>query len=146
MSNTYQQLEILIVDDNFDDADLVMRALKKHNFVNHIVHLKDGADAIDYIYGLGKYSQRNTESLPQVIFLDMKMPKVGGLEVLAKLKSDPDKRRIPIVILTSTAEDPDIRKAYDLGANSFIVKPIEFENFAKTVSELGYYWLAFNKI
>lgn len=143
MSN--QEIEILIIEDNPHDAELTIRSLKKQNLSNKLFHLTDGAEALDYIYGTGKYAGRNTEMKPRVIFLDLKMPKLNGLEVLQRIKSDPELRSIPVVILTSSAEDPDIKRCYELGANSYIVKPVEFENFAKTVSNLGLYWMVINK-
>ena len=140
-----QEVEILIVEDNPDDAELVIRALKKQNLANNVVHLIDGAEALDFIYGLNNYSGRNIENIPRVILLDLKMPKVNGLEVLQRLKADPLTKKIPVVILTSSNEDPDIKKAYDLGANSYIVKPVNFDNFSKIVADLGLYWMVVNK-
>jgi two-component system response regulator len=144
MSNN--EVEILIVEDNPNDAELTIRALKKQNLANNLIHLIDGAQALDFIFGTGDYSQRNINNIPKVILLDLKMPKVNGLEVLEKIKSDPRTKAIPVVILTSSAEDPDIKKSYDLGANSYIVKPVEFDNFARTVSDLGLYWMVINKM
>lgn len=141
-----QEVEILIVEDNPNDAELTIRALKKQNLANNLIHLIDGAQALDFIFGTGEYSGRNINNAPKVILLDLKMPKVTGLEVLEKIKSDPRTKTIPVVILTSSAEDPDIKKSYELGANSYIVKPVEFDNFAKTVSDLGLYWMVVNKV
>jgi two-component system, response regulator len=138
-------IEILLVEDNPDDAALTIRSLKKLNFANKLVHLEDGAEAIDFIFGLGKYEGQPLNKTPRVIFLDINMPKVSGLQVLEKLKSNEATRAIPVVILTSSAEDPDIKRAYELGANSYIVKPVEFENFSKTVAELGMYWMMVNQ-
>ena len=140
------EVEILIVEDNQEDAELTMRALKKNHLANKIVHLLDGAEALDFIYGQGNYEGRNINQLPRVILIDLKMPKVSGLEVLKAFKSDPRIKAIPIVILTSSAEDPDIKEAYELGANSYIVKPVDFNVFFKTVAELGLYWLVVNKV
>lgn len=139
------EVEILLVEDNPGDAELTIRALKKENLANKLVHLTDGAEAIDFLFGTGQYANRRMENAPRVILLDLKMPKVGGLEVLEKIKSDDRTRKIPVVILTSSAEDPDIRRCYALGANSYIVKPVEFHNFSKTVSDLGLYWLVVNR-
>jgi CheY-like chemotaxis protein len=139
------EVEILIVEDNPYDADLAIRALQRNNLANKIVHLNDGAEALYFIFGTGMYEGRNVEITPKVILLDLKMPKVSGLEVLEKIKSDPRTRVIPVVILTSSAEDPDVKRSYELGANSYIVKPVEFENFARTISELGLYWMVINK-
>ena len=140
------EVEILLIEDNYEDAELTIRALKKQHLANKLTHLMDGAEALDFIFGIGNYSERNILQVPRVIFLDLKMPKINGLEVLQKIKSDPRTRAIPVVILTSSAEDPDIRRSYDLGANSYIVKPVDFENFAKTVSELGLYWMVVNRV
>lgn len=139
------ELEIILVEDNPDDAALAIRALKKQNLANKLIHLTDGAEALDFMYGAGEYAGRNIDNMPKVILLDLKMPKVNGIEVLEKLKSDPVLKDIPIVVLTSSAEDPDIKKCYDLGANSYIVKPVDFDNFAKTVVDLGMYWVVLNK-
>jgi two-component system response regulator len=137
-------VEIILVEDNPDDAALTVRALKKHNLANRLIHLKDGAEALDFIYGTGAYEGRNVSQTPKVILLDLKMPKINGIEVLQKIKSDPTKKAIPIVVLTSSAEDPDIKRCYELGANSYIVKPVEFENFTQKISELGMYWMVLN--
>jgi two-component system, response regulator len=136
-------LEIILVEDNLDDAALVIRALKKNNLANKLVHLKDGAEALDFIFG--KIADEDVQTkAPKVILLDLKMPKVNGIEVLEKVKSDPRTKTIPVVILTSSAEDPDIKRCYELGANSYIVKPVEFDNFSKAVADLGCYWLLLN--
>lgn len=139
------EIEILIVEDNRYDAELTIRALKKQNLANKLIHLSDGAEALDFLFAREKYAARNPEMVPRVVFLDLKMPKVDGIEVLKAIKSDPRTRAIPVVILTSSAEDPDIKTCYDLGANSYIVKPVEFENFVKIVSDLGLYWIVINK-
>jgi two-component system response regulator len=139
-------VEILLIEDNPDDAALTVRALKKHNLANRLTHLKDGVEALEFIYGTGAFAGRNISQTPKVILLDLKMPKVNGIEVLTKLKSDPVTRAIPVVVLTSSAEDPDIKKCYELGANSYIVKPVEFDNFTKKISELGMYWMVLNKV
>jgi CheY-like chemotaxis protein len=138
-------IEILLIEDNPDDAALTIRSLKKLNFANKLVHLEDGAEAIDFIFGFGKYKGQPMDKAPKVIFLDINMPKVSGLQVLEKLKSHELTKAIPVVILTSSAEDPDIKRAYELGANSYIVKPVEFDNFSKTVADLGMYWMMVNK-
>jgi two-component system response regulator len=138
-------VEIILVEDNPDDAALTIRALKKQNLANRLVHLKDGAAALDFMFATGEYTGRNTQNIPKVILLDLKMPKINGIQVLEKLKSNPLTKMIPVVILTSSAEDPDIKQCYALGANSYIVKPVEFEDFTKKVSELGMYWALVNK-
>ncbi len=139
------KLEILLVEDNTSDAELCLRALKKHNLANKLFWVKDGAEALDYIFATGAYADRNAEELPNVILLDLKLPKVDGLEVLKKLKSDERTQLIPVVVLTSSTEDIDTVKSYKLGANSFVSKPVRFEEFAKVVAEMGMYWLLLNK-
>jgi two-component system, response regulator len=141
----HTEIEILLVDDNLSDAEMTIRALKKKNIGNSIVHLKDGAEAIDFIFGTGKYEGRNIDKLPKIILLDLKMPKVNGIEVLETLKSDDRTKSIPVVVLTSSKEDPDIKKCYALGANSYIVKPVGFDNFSAAVAELGVYWILLNQ-
>lgn len=138
-------VEIILVEDNPDDAALTIRALKKQNLANRLVHLKDGAEALDFMFGEGEYAGRNTSNIPKVILLDLKMPKINGIEVLQKLKSTASTKMIPVVVLTSSAEDPDIKRCYELGANSYIVKPVEFENFTRKISDLGMYWAVLNK-
>ncbi len=140
------EVEILIVEDNLDDAELTIRALKKSHLANHVTHLVDGAEALDFLFGTGSYTGRDILNVPRVILLDLKMPKVSGLEVLARIKAESHTRMIPVVILTSSAEDPDVKKSYELGANSYIVKPVEFQDFARVISELGMYWLVINKV
>lgn len=140
-----QEVEILIVDDNVEDAELAIRALRKQNIANKLIHLMDGVETLDFLQGTGRFKDRNTEIKPKVIFLDLKMPRLSGLQVLERIKGNPDLKSIPIVILTSSAEDPDVKRSYELGANSYIVKPVEFENFATTVANLGLYWVIINK-
>lgn len=139
------EIEILLIEDNMSDAELAIRALKKHNLINKLVHLKDGAEAIDFIFAEGNYAERNIKNTPKVILLDLQMPKINGIEVLKKLKSDERFQKIPVVILTSSKEDPDIKTCYALGANSYIVKPVKFDEFLKAVSELGFYWMLLNQ-
>jgi CheY-like chemotaxis protein len=141
----YNNIEILFAEDSVDDALLTIRVLRKSGLSNKLHHVKDGAEALDFIYCRGEYSSRNINEHPKVIFLDLKMPKVNGLEVLEKLKSDPDMKSIPVVILTSSNEDPDIEKSYALGANSYIVKPVDIDNFFQAIKELGLYWMIQNK-
>ncbi|MHB1147777.1 MAG: response regulator [Lutibacter sp.] len=138
------EIEILLIEDNINDAELTIRALKKNNLANKLVHLKDGAEAIDFIFAEGNYSGRKVENVPKVILLDLKMPKVNGIEVLKKIKADERTKKIPVVILTSSKEDPDIQECYHLGVNSYVVKPVQFEQFVKSVSELGLYWMILN--
>lgn len=139
-------VDILLVEDNGDDAELAIRELKKHNMANNLVHLSDGEQALDFIFATGKYSDsRVIEHPPKLILLDIQMPKVNGMQVLEKIKSDPRTKAIPVVILTSSKEDPDIHKCYALGANSYIVKPVNFEGFAQAIKHLGFYWLLLNQ-
>ena len=135
---------ILLVEDNPTDAELAMRALKKSNLANNLVWVKDGAEALDFLFCSGSYAGRDTKCVPRVILLDLRLPKVDGLEVLRAVKSDERTKHIPVVVLTSSKEDRDIAESYQLGVNSFISKPVAFEAFAKTVAELGMYWLLIN--
>ena len=139
-----QDIQILLVEDNRSDAALTIRALKKHNLGNNLIHLIDGAQALDFIFGKGEYSTRNPNIKPKVIFLDIKMPKVGGLEVLRIIKGDENTKMIPVVMMTSSREEKDIIESHQLGVNSYVVKPLGFENFSKTIADLGFYWLAVN--
>jgi len=139
------EVEILLIEDNFNDAELAIRALKKNSFANNLVHLNDGAEGIDFIFAQGNYIDRNIKNSPRLILLDLKMPKINGVDVLKKIKSDSRTRKIPVVILTSSKEDPDIQECYDLGANSYIVKPVEFGEFVKVMSNLGLYWMLLNQ-
>jgi two-component system, response regulator len=139
-------VEVLLVEDNISDAELTIRELKKHHMANNLVHVKDGEEALDFIFGKGQYAgQRDTLHQPKLILLDIQMPKVNGLEVLQQVKSDPLTRAIPVVILTSSKENPDVKKCYELGANSYIVKPVNFESFAEAIRNLGFYWLLLNQ-
>jgi two-component system response regulator len=137
-------IEILLVEDNKSDALLTIRTLKKYNLANNLVHLIDGAQALDFIFGKGEYEGRNIENKPKVIFLDLKMPKVSGLEVLRALKSDERTKLIPVVMMTSSKEEKDILESHLLGVNSYVVKPVGFDNFSKTIADLGLYWLVVN--
>lgn len=139
------EVEILLVEDNMNDAEMTIRTLRKKHLANYVLHLKDGACALHYLFGTGEFSGRNPGQTPKLILLDLKMPKVDGLEVLAKVKQHEPTKRIPVVVLTSSRESPDIKKAYELGANSYIVKPVDFEGFVRAISELGFYWLLFNQ-
>jgi CheY-like chemotaxis protein len=143
---TYNDIEILFVEDSVDDAMLTIRALKKSGFANNLHHVIDGAEALDFMYCREQYALRNYKKNPKLILLDLKMPKMSGMEVLEKLKSDADFRLIPIVILTSSKEDPDIQKCYSLGANSYIVKPVESDNFFNVIKEIGLYWMVLSQL
>ena len=137
----YDDVEILFVEDNIDDANLTIRALIKSGFTNKLHHVKDGAEALDFIYCKGIYASRNIRKNPKIILLDLKMPKVSGIQVLEKVKADPDFNSIPVVILTSSREDPDINRCYALGANSYIVKPVDSNKFFEAIKEIGLYWM-----
>jgi two-component system response regulator len=139
------EIEILLVEDNMSDAEMTIRALTKNHLMNKLMHLKDGAEALDFIFGQGKWEGRNVEQTPRVILLDLKMPKVNGLQVLERIKSDDRTKKIPVVVLTSSNEDPDIQTCYRLGVNSYVVKPVQFEKFVRAVSELGLYWVILNQ-
>jgi two-component system, response regulator len=138
-------VDILLVEDNINDAELAIRQLKKHNMANNLVHVADGEEALDFIFGTGKYAGRPLDKPPKLVLLDIQMPKVNGIEVLEKIKSDPLTKMIPVVMLTSSKEDPDVQKSYALGANSYIVKPVNFEGFANAIKNLGFYWLLLNQ-
>jgi two-component system response regulator len=139
------KVEILLVEDNPHDAELTIRALKKANLANRLIHVHDGAEALDFLFARGIYADRNIGNKPKVILLDIKMPKVDGIEVLRQLKLNEATRTIPVVIMTSSKEEQDIITSYDLGVNSYVVKPVDFEGFAKAVSQLGFYWLITNQ-
>ncbi|HEY0196563.1 MAG TPA: response regulator [Methanobacterium sp.] len=141
----YDEIEILLVEDNPTDAELTIRALKKKNLTNKLVWVKDGAEALDFLFATGEYADRSKEDLPKLVLLDLRMPKVDGLEVLQKIKTDERTRKIPVVVLTSSKEDEDIVKSYKLGVNSYVSKPVEFDEFTKAVSTLGLYWILLNK-
>lgn len=142
--NDQNIIEILLVEDNPRDAELTIRALKKHNLANQLVHVKDGAEALDFLFGRSIYAGRDIEQRPRVVLLDLKLPKVNGLEVLRAIKEDERLRNIPVVMVTSSTEDPDMRAAYELGANSYVVKPVEFDSFMEAMSRMGLYWLLVN--
>jgi CheY-like chemotaxis protein len=142
--NEYEHVEILLVDDSPLDAELAIRGLKEHNLANNVVWVKDGEQALDYVYRRGRFEGRSGAG-PRLILLDLKMPKVDGIEVTRTIKSDATTRHIPIVIMTSSKEEKDISESYSLGANSYIVKPLDFEALANVASQAGYYWLAINR-
>lgn len=141
----YQDAEILLVEDNPADLQLTMHVLKKHRLANRIEVARDGVEALDYIFSTGARAGRPKPIL-KVILLDVKLPKISGLEVLEKIKSDPASRTIPVVLLTSSREERDVEEGYRLGANSYIVKPVDFEQFTKCVGEIGLYWLLQNEV
>jgi two-component system response regulator len=139
------EVEILLVEDNVHDAELTIRSLKKVNLANKIVHVKDGEEALDFIFARGQFAGREIKDKPKLILLDIKMPKVDGIEVLRQLKSSTLTKTIPVVIMTSSREEQDIIDSYNLGVNSYVVKPVDFEAFAKAISDLGLFWLVINQ-
>src|ERR1700751_3957520 len=143
MENT--EVEVLLVEDNPEDAELTIRALKKNNMANKIHHVQDGDEALNFLFAQGDYSCRKIENAPKVILLDLKMPKVNGIEVLKVLKVDARTNKIPIVILTSSKENPDIQECYRLGINGYVVKPVNFDDFSKAVANVGLFWLLTNQ-
>ncbi|MBD0387167.1 MAG: response regulator [Nostoc sp. C3-bin3] len=141
-----QPISIVLVEDNPTDAELTIRALRRNRIGNQIQLLEDGAEALDFLFCRGNYAHRSMTNQPKVILLDLKLPKISGLEVLRQLKADPRTQRIPVVVLTSSAEDQDIIESYQLGVNSYIVKPVDFEQFNQVVQQLGFYWILFNQL
>lgn len=139
------EVEILLAEDNENDAELTIRALRKHNLANKLVHLKDGQEASDFIFAEGRFSERNIEDTPKLILLDLKMSKLTGIQVLQRIKSDRRTKMVPVVVLTSSKEDSDIKTCYDLGVNSYLVKPVQFEEFIKVIRDLGLYWVLLNQ-
>jgi two-component system, response regulator len=139
------EVEILLVEDNIHDAELTLRALKKNNLANRVFHAKDGQVALEFIFATGAFNDRIIENMPKVIMLDLKLPKINGIEVLERIKADERTKNIPVVVLSSSREDSDLQKCYELGVNSYIVKPVEFEKFVKSVIDLGFYWLLMNQ-
>jgi CheY-like chemotaxis protein len=144
--NNLNAVEIVLIEDNPHDAELALRALKKHGLTNKVQWLQDGAEALDFIFARGAYADRSANSRPKVILLDLKLPKVDGLEVLRRLKADEGTRSIPVVVMTSSQEEQDIIESYRLGVNSYIVKPVDFDKFAQSVADMGLYWLLLNKV
>ena len=139
------KIDIILCEDNADDAELTIRALAKQGLSNSLIHVKDGEELLQYVFCSGPYVGRNAGHQPRLIILDLKMPKVDGLEVIRKLKSDKRTCMIPVVLLTSSKEEKDIMESYALGVNSYIVKPVEFEGYVKAVSTMGLYWLILNQ-
>src|ERR1700733_1243532 len=137
---------ILLVEDNADDEELTIRALKKNNVTNNLVVARDGVEALDYLFGTGAYVGRDITALPGLVLLDLKLPKIDGLEVLRRIRGDERSRRMPVVVLTSSKEEHDVIKSYDLGANSYIRKPVDFNQFTEATRQLGLYWLMLNEV
>lgn len=143
--NVYNPIEILLIEDNPHEAELAIRSLKKNNLANTLKHIDDGAEALDFIFANGAYADREFSPNPKLIILDLKLPKVDGLEILRQIKNDPKTRSIPVTILTSSQEEKDVIESYKLGVNSYIVKPVNFESFSKAVADLGLYWMILNQ-
>jgi CheY-like chemotaxis protein len=143
--NEANEIEILLVEDNQDDLDMALRAMRKANLTNRIQAARDGAEALEFVFCEGAFAGRRFESPPKVILLDLKLPKVDGMDVLKRIKGDPRTKMIPVVILTSSKEQRDVVESYNLGVNSYIVKPVNFEQFVASVQELGMYWLLHNQ-
>ncbi len=141
----YKEIEIILIEDNVDDATLAIHSLRENKLTNKIIHLKNGDEAFRFFFMKEQFDNEYFNPSPKVVFLDLKMPKVNGLQVLERLKTEKETKNIPVVILTSSNEDPDIKKCYELGANSYVVKPIEFKNFSNHVAQLGMYWTVLNK-
>ncbi len=145
MSET-DEIEILLVEDNPDDAEIALRALAKHKIANRIVHVRDGKEALDFLRADGAYADRDRSPKPKLVLLDLKLPRIGGLEVLKAVKGDPELKVIPVVILTSSSEERDLVQSYRLGANSYLVKPVDFDKFGEAMREVGLYWLLLNRL
>jgi two-component system response regulator len=143
--SSFHDVDLLLVEDNPDDAGLVIRELKKCHLGNNVIHLHDGVEALDFLFVRGKYSDRKIEDKPKVILLDLKMPRVDGLQVLRAIRADERTRLIPVVMMTSSREEKDIVESYSLGVNAYVVKPLGFDNFSRAVSELGMFWLLVNE-
>lgn len=143
--NTYNANDIILVEDNPNDIELTLRALKKNNIANNIQVIMDGAEAIEFFFATGKYADRDMNLIPKLVILDLKLPKVDGLEILKRIKADERTKMIPVVVLTSSKEEKDVLAGYKLGANSFIVKPVDFDKFMATIKDLGMYWLLLNE-
>ena len=144
MSNNHE-VEILLVEDSPRDAEMTLRALHKRNLANHVVHVKDGEEALDWLFGRGVHAGRDAGHQPKVVLLDLKLPKVDGLAVLRALRADERTRLLPVVVMTSSQEQRDVIESYKLGVNSYVVKPVDFDSFSAAVAELGHYWLLVNK-
>lgn len=142
----YQEVDILLAEDSAQDAELALRALRKNNLANKVVWVKDGQEALDFIFCQGEYASRSPNHRPKLLLLDLKMPKVDGIEVLRRVKADQNSRSIPVVIMTSSNEERDVVESYRLGVNSYIVKPVDFTQFLETVSKAGLYWMVANRV
>jgi two-component system response regulator len=140
------EIDILLIEDNIHEAQLAIRSFKKNNLANRLLHFDDGVEAMDFIFAANKYSNRSAAALPKLILLDLKLPKISGLDILKAIKTNNTTKHIPVIVLTASKEEPDIRACYDLGVNSYIVKPVNFDAFSKAVADLGMYWMFLNVI
>ena len=143
--STFEQVEILLAEDNPEDAEMTLRALRKHNLGNQVHWVKDGEEALEYLFGTGRYAGREPTRTLRLVLLDIKMPKVDGIEVLRRVKAS-ELKQVPVVVMTSSNEERDVLESYRLGVNSYIVKPVQFEDFMETVSKIGLYWLLTNRV
>jgi two-component system response regulator len=143
---SHEQVEILLVEDNAADAEMTLRALRRNNLANKVHWVKDGEQALEFLFRKGAYASRDAASMPKLVMLDIKMPKVDGIEVLRRIKADDSTRTIPVVVMTSSNEERDVFETYRLGANSYIVKPVQFEAFLETVAKIGLYWVITNRV
>ena len=137
--------EILVVEDNADDIELTLRAFRKSHIANEVVVVRDGVEALEYLFATGRYADRDSNALPEVVLLDLNLPRIGGLEVLERVRAHPKTKLLPVVILTSSIEERDLVNGYSLGANSYVQKPVDFERFVDSVKQLGLYWLLLNR-
>lgn len=140
-----EEFEILLVEDNAEDAELALRALKKHKISAQVLHLENGAEALDYLFAQGEYSDRDTRNLPRMILLDINMPKVNGIDTLKRIKEDPRTKMVPVIMFTSSKEDIDLKQCYEIGSNSYVVKPVDFGDFDRAMKDLGLYWMLLNQ-
>lgn len=146
MNKKSESVEVLLVEDTPEDAEMTMRTLRKHNLANNLVWVKNGVEAVDFLFATGEFVNRNVADVPRVVLLDLRLPKLSGLDVLRRLKEDERTRAIPVVVLTSSTEESDMKECYRLGVNSFVSKPVEFDAFMKVVGKMGFYWLLVNKL
>ncbi len=146
MIQAHDIVEVLLVEDTPEDAELTIRSLKRRNLANNLMWVKDGAEALDFLFAKGRYAGRSGASGPKVILLDLHLPKLNGIEVLRRLKADPRTKLTPVVVLTSSTEDSDMKTCYELGVSSFVSKPVEFDEFARVVAKLGFYWMLLNRL
>ena len=144
VGETMDTATILLVEDNPDDVELTLHAFKRHNLANDVAVARDGREALDYIFATGSHAGRNAEDLPDLILLDLKLPKISGIEVLREIRGNPRTKRLPVVVLTTSDDEADITESYDLGINSYIRKPVDFDKFILTVKDVGMYWLVLN--